>query len=59
MPQKILLLGEGGLGVSWKGRGGSANFVFMGVGICPTNSIPKGLLCYNYFLGNIISCNLD
>ena len=35
MPIKVLLL-RGGVGVSQKG-GGSANFIFMGVGIFPNN----------------------
>ena len=38
MPIKFLLLGGGGvlLGFVLEGGGGSANFIFMGVGIFPT-----------------------
>ena len=38
MPIKFLLLGGGGSGLFWKGGGGSANFIFMGVGIFPNLS---------------------
>ena len=35
MPTKFLLLGGGGVLGFLKGGGGSANFIFMGVGIFP------------------------
>ena len=39
MPIKFLLLGgEGVLGFLRRGGGGSANFIFMGVGILPRNN---------------------
>ena len=43
MPLKFRLLGGGGVGVSWKGGGGSADFIFMGVGIFTIFDFPSFL----------------
>ena len=48
MPIKLLLLGGGGVLGFFRRGGGSANFIFMGVGIFPINSEDPG--------DEIISC---
>ena len=59
MPIKFLLLGGGGLGFFRRG-GGSANFIFMGVGIFPIKVVNEAAdhmhHCHKFFAARWSGC---